>query len=234
MNMHITGAKLVNMMDVTLLSSQTTYEDIKKLCDLAKKYHFGAVCVNPGYARKASDALKGTTIKVCVVIGFPFGAYTSESKAFEAKEAIQNGASEIDMVMNVGGFLSNDFELVERDLESAIAAGNETRKETITKVIIEVGLLNREQKIKACQIVMAAGADFIKTCTGFAPGQATVADVKLMLKATENKIKVKASGKVGSYEVAVELIGAGASRFGLLPQQALDILRGYRKPERVT
>lgn len=234
MNMQITEAKLVKMMDVTLLSSQTTYEDIKELCDLAKRYHFGAVCVNPGYARMASDALKGTTIKVCVVIGFPFGAYTSESKAFEAKEAIQNGASEIDMVMNVGAFLSNDFELVERDLKTVIAAAKETRKETIIKVIIEVGLLNREQKIKACQIAMGAGAEFVKTCTGFAPGQATVDDVKLILKATENKMKVKASGKIGSYEVAVKLIEAGASRFGLLPQQALDILRGYRKHERIS
>ncbi len=232
--MHITKVKLVKMMDVTLLSSQTTYDDIEELCDLAKRYHFGAVCVNPGYARMASDALKGTTVKVCVVIGFPFGAYTSESKAFETKEAIQNGASEIDMVMNVGALLSNDFELVEKDLKTVITAAKETRRETITKVIIEAGLLNREQRIKACQIVMTAGADFIKTCTGFAPGQATVDDVKLILKAMENKMKVKASGKIGSYEVAVKLIEAGASRFGLLPQQALDILRGYRKFERVS
>ena len=233
MNIQITKAKLVNMMDVTLLSSQTTYENVRELCDLAKRYHFGAVCVNPGYAKMVSDSLKGTTIKVCIVIGFPLGAYTSESKAFEAKESIQNGASEIDMVMNVGAFLSNDFELVERDLKTVIAAAKKIRKETTIKVIIEVGLLDREQKIKACQIAMRSGADFIKTCTGFAPGQATADDVKLILKSTGNRIKVKASGKVGSYEVAVKLIEAGASRFGLLPQQALDILKGYKKYERV-
>lgn len=202
--------KLNKYIDHTLLKPDASQEQIETLIEEAKKYDFASVCVNPTWVNFAAQALKGTDVKVCTVIGFPLGANTPELKAFETSDAIQNGANEIDMVINIGALKSRNFDLVERDIRAVVEAA----KGTLVKVIIETCLLTDDEKVKACQIAQKAGADFVKTSTGFSTGGATVEDVALMRKTVGPDMGVKASGGARSYEDALAFIKAGATRIG--------------------
>lgn len=202
--------KLNKYIDHTLLKADASQEQIETLIEEAKKYDFASVCVNPTWVNFAAQALKGTDVKVCTVIGFPLGANTPELKAFETSDAIQNGANEIDMVINIGALKSRNFDLVERDIRAVVEAA----KGTLVKVIIETCLLTDDEKVKACQLAQKAGADFVKTSTGFSTGGATVADVALMRKTVGPDLGVKASGGARSYEDALAFIKAGATRIG--------------------
>ena len=202
--------KLNKYIDHTLLKPDASQEQIETLIEEAKKYDFASVCVNPTWVNFAAQALKATDVKVCTVIGFPLGANTPELKAFETSDAIQNGANEIDMVINIGALRSRNFDLVERDIRAVVEAA----KGTLVKVIIETCLLTDDEKVKACQIAQKAGADFVKTSTGFSTGGATVADVALMRKTVGPDMGVKASGGARSYEDALAFIKAGATRIG--------------------
>lgn len=202
--------KLNKYIDHTLLKPDASQEQIETLIEEAKKYDFASVCVNPTWVNFAAQALKATDVKVCTVIGFPLGANTPELKAFETSDAIQNGANEVDMVINIGALKSRNFDLVERDIRAVVEAA----KGTLVKVIIETCLLTDDEKVKACQIAQKAGADFVKTSTGFSTGGATVADVALMRKTIGPDMGVKASGGARSYEDALAFIKAGATRIG--------------------
>jgi deoxyribose-phosphate aldolase len=203
--------RLAGMIDHTLLKPDATRDQIKKLCYEAKKYGFASVCVNPSYVSLASELLKGTPVKVCTVIGFPLGATTPTTKAMETRDAIANGASEIDMVINVGALKSGDYDLVKKDIEAVVEAA---RGKALVKVILETALLTDEEKVKGCLLAKLAGADFVKTSTGFRPGGATVQDIMLMRKVVGEKMGVKASGGIRDYESTRKMIEAGANRIG--------------------
>lgn len=199
------------MIDHTLLKAETTKEQIKVLCEEAKEYGFASVCVNPTWVKYAAELLQGSDVKVCTVIGFPLGANTTETKAFETKNAIENGATEVDMVINIGALKDGDDELVERDIKAVVEAA---KGKALTKVIIETCLLTEEEKVRACELSVKAGADYVKTSTGFSTGGATVEDVALMRKTVGPNIGVKASGGVRNTEDAQKMIEAGATRIG--------------------
>lgn len=203
--------EIAGLIDHTLLKADTTKEQIKALCEEARQYQFASVCVNPTWVKYASELLRDSQVKVCTVIGFPLGANTPEVKAFETKNAIENGAHEVDMVINIGALKDKDDELVEGDIRSVIEAA---AGKAITKVIIETCLLTDEEKIRACEWAVKAGADFVKTSTGFSTGGATVTDVSLMRKTVGPEIGVKASGGVRTVKDAKAVIEAGASRIG--------------------
>ncbi|WP_342425266.1 deoxyribose-phosphate aldolase [Paenibacillus sp. FSL L8-0502] len=198
------------LIDHTLLRADATKDEITKLTAEAKKYQFASVCVNPAWVAYAAEQLAGTGVAICTVIGFPLGASTSATKAFETKDAISNGATEIDMVINIGALKARDVQLVEQDIRAVVeaAAG------TLVKVIIETCLLTDEEKVLACELSVKAGANFVKTSTGFSTGGATVEDVALMRKTVGPEIGVKASGGVRSLEDVQKLVEAGASRIG--------------------
>ena len=202
--------KLNKYIDHTLLKPDASQEQIETLIEEAKKYDFASVCVNPTWVSFAAQALKATDVKVCTVIGFPLGANTPELKAFETSDAIQNGANEVDMVINIGALKSRNFDLVERDIRAVVEAA----KGTLVKVIIETCLLTDDEKVRACQLAQKAGADFVKTSTGFSTGGATVEDIALMRKTVGPDMGVKASGGARSYEDALAFIKAGATRIG--------------------
>lgn len=197
--------------DHTVLKPQASLEDIRKVCDEAKKYRFASVCVNPSFIKFVSENLAGSGVNPCCVIGFPLGACTPEAKANEASDAALNGAKEIDMVINVGAIKSKDWHLVKRDVEGVV---NAARGRAIVKVILETCLLTDEEKVKACAVCKLAGAHFVKTSTGFSTGGATVEDVALMRETVGPEIGVKASGGVKTYADAVAMIKAGANRLG--------------------
>ncbi|CAM3700719.1 deoxyribose-phosphate aldolase [Cytobacillus oceanisediminis] len=202
---------VARMIDHTLLKADTTKDQIEKICAEAKEYNFASVCVNPTWVKLSSELLNGTEVKVCTVIGFPLGASTPETKAFETKSAIDNGATEVDMVINIGALKGGDNELVERDIRAVVDAA---KGKALTKVIIETCLLTEEEKVRACELSVKAGADFVKTSTGFSTGGATVEDIALMRKTVGPDIGVKASGGVRSAEDAQKMIEAGATRIG--------------------
>lgn len=202
---------LASMIDHTLLKPDATADQIKKLCEEAKQYKFASVCVNSSYVPLAYEMLRGSGVAVCTVIGFPLGAATTKSKVQETKESIENGATEVDMVVNIGALKSGDIVQVKRDIESVVIAAKGRAK---TKVIIETCLLTDEEKVKACAIAKAAGADFVKTSTGFSTGGATVEDIELMRKTVGPEMGVKASGGVRGYETAMAMVKAGANRLG--------------------
>jgi deoxyribose-phosphate aldolase len=207
-----TDGQLGHMIDHTLLKPDATQDQIAQLCFEARKYTFASVCVNPSYVRLCADLLKGSPVVVCSVIGFPLGATPTEVKVYEAQQAIRDGAREIDMVINVGAVKSRDYELAERDIASvarACHAGN-----ALLKVIIEAALLTDEEKVIACQLAKVAGADYVKTSTGFGPGGATAGDVALMRRVVGPTIGVKAAGGIRTLADAQEMIAAGASRLG--------------------
>ncbi|MCS0786665.1 deoxyribose-phosphate aldolase [Cytobacillus pseudoceanisediminis] len=202
---------VAKMIDHTLLKADATKDQIEKICAEAKEYNFASVCVNPAWVKLSSDLLNGTEVKVCTVIGFPLGASTPETKAFETKNAIENGATEVDMVINIGALKGGDNELVERDIRAVVDAA---KGKALTKVIIETCLLTEEEKVRACELSVKAGADFVKTSTGFSTGGATSEDIALMRKTVGPEIGVKASGGVRSAEDAQKMIDAGATRIG--------------------
>lgn len=197
--------------DHTLLKPEATESQIQALCEEAAANHFMSVCVNPGWVKKASAFLSESDVKVCTVIGFPLGANTPGLKAYEARDAIQNGAEEVDMVINIGALKSGDLETVERDIVGVVEAAQE---KALTKVIIETSLLNEDEKITACEIAKRAGAEFVKTSTGFSTGGATIEDVTLMRATVGPEMGVKASGGVKTKEDAKAFIQAGATRLG--------------------
>jgi deoxyribose-phosphate aldolase len=199
------------LIDHTVLKADTNKQTIENLCNEAKEYNFASVCVNPTWVKTASEILKNTDVLVCTVIGFPLGASTSDTKAFETQNAIENGAQEIDMVMNVGALKGGDNDLVEKDIKSVVDA---SKGKAIVKVIIETSLLTDEEKRRACELSVKAGADFVKTSTGFSTGGATVEDIKLMRSVVGPNIGVKASGGVRDLLDANKMVEAGATRIG--------------------
>ena len=204
--------KLEKYIDHTILKPEATVEGVKKICKEAIEYGFASVCINPFYTKLVSEELKGTDIKTCVVIGFPLGANTKEVKAFEANQAIELGAEEVDMVINVGALKDKNYEVVREDIEAVVKV---VARRALVKVIIETCLLTDEEKIKACEISKAAEVDFVKTSTCFSTAGATSHDVALMRKTVGEKIGVKASGGIRDYAKAVEMVKAGASRLGV-------------------
>ena len=198
--------------DHTLLKPDATQDQIAQLCYEARKYNFATVCVNPTHVKLCAQLLKDSPVKVCTVIGFPLGATAPEVKAYETQQAINDGASEIDMVINVGALKSHDYDLVERDIASVVRTAHANN--AIVKVIIEAALLDDREKIIACELSRQAEADFVKTSTGFGPGGATAEDVMLMRKVVGPDIGVKAAGGVKNYGDAQRMIAAGATRIG--------------------
>ncbi|WP_311431525.1 deoxyribose-phosphate aldolase [Facklamia hominis] len=196
--------------DHTLLKAQATRSEIERLCQEAKKYQFMSVCVNPYWVAYANELLHDTSVKVCTVIGFPLGANTSSVKAFEAKEAVKSGADEVDMVINVGLVKDGLWDQVQADIKAVVDAA----KPALVKVIIETCLLEHDEIVNSCQAAQQAGADFVKTSTGFSTGGATVDDVALMRQTVGPDMGVKASGGIHTFEEAQALIEAGASRLG--------------------
>ena len=198
------------LIDHTILKPDATIDDIRRLCIEAKEYNFYSVCVNSAYVNVAYNFLLHSNVKVCSVVGFPLGAMIKEAKAYEAKFAVDSGAEEIDMVMNIGLLKSNKIDLFERDIKKV----REACKASVLKVIIETCLLTDKDKILACQIAKEYGADFVKTSTGFSTGGATEHDIELMRKTVGDKMGVKASGGIKTYEDAIKMINAGANRLG--------------------
>lgn len=203
---------LAKMIDHTLLKPNATPDQIAQLCFEARKYGFASVCINPAWVKLSAQLLEGSPVKVCTVIGFPLGASAPEVKVFECQNAIEHGATEIDMVLNIGALKARDLDLVARDIRDVVAAAHARR--AIVKVIIEAALLTDEEKTIACLLSKEAGADFVKTSTGFASGGATVHDVALMRRAVGPDMGVKAAGGVRTYADAESMIKAGATRIG--------------------
>ncbi len=207
-----TDGSIAHMIDHTVLKPDATQDQIAQLCYEARKHSFASVCVNPANVKMCSELLQGSDVPVCTVVGFPLGATPTEVKVFEAQQAIREGAAEVDMVINVGALKSRDYERVERDIASVALtchAGN-----AILKVIIEAALLTDEEKVVACQLAKVAGADFVKTSTGFGPGGATAEDVALMRRVVGPAMGVKAAGGIRTYEDAQKMVAAGATRIG--------------------
>ncbi|MDD8019331.1 MAG: deoxyribose-phosphate aldolase [Bacteroidota bacterium] len=200
------------MIDHTLLKPEASVSQIQQLCAEAKKFQFASVCINPSYVPLCAKLLQGTNVKVCTVIGFPLGATTSETKAAETEEAIRQGATEVDMVINVGRLKSKDHEYVEKDIFSVVQTAK--KHNVLSKVIIETGLLTDEEKVIACMLAKRAGADFVKTSTGFSKGGATAGDIALMRYVVGSVMGVKASGGVRTREDALKLVKSGADRIG--------------------
>lgn len=211
--MEITKKNVAGIIDHTMLKQDASAEQIKKLCDEAKEYGFASVCVNPSRVSQAVEALAGSPVKVATVIGFPLGATSMESKAYETGIAIEDGADEVDMVINVGRIKDGDWDYVRHDIKAVVAKASLTN--TLVKVIIETCLLTDEEKVKACEAAKAAGADFVKTSTGFSTAGATPDDVALMRKTVGPKMGVKAAGGIHNADEAIACIEAGANRLGV-------------------
>jgi len=209
----LTPDQVVKLIDHTVLKPEATEEDIEKLCKEAAEYKFYSVCVNPSWVPKAKQLLRGTSVKICAVAGFPLGAQSPQIKALEARRALREGASEIDMVINIGALKSKDDQLVARDIRGVVEECKEAR--AVSKVILETALLNDEEKVRGCLLAMKAGADFVKTSTGFSKSGATVEDVALMARTVApRRLGVKASGGVRTYADVVKMVQAGATRVG--------------------
>ncbi|CCJ33350.1 MULTISPECIES: deoxyribose-phosphate aldolase [Caloramator] len=207
----ITKEYVASIIDHTILKAETTPDDIKKICNEAKENSFASVCVNPCYVKLVADELKGSNVKVCTVIGFPLGATTKEVKAYETEKAIEDGANEVDMVINIGMLKAGNYDYVKEDIKAVVDAA---KGKALVKVIIETCLLTDDEKIMACKLAKEAGADFVKTSTGFSKWGAKAEDVKLMRDTVGPEMGVKASGGVHSFEDAVKMIEAGANRIG--------------------
>ncbi len=215
LGMHATGGAaggVSSMIDHTLLKPDATRADIEKLCREAREFHFATVCVNPAWVATAAPLLRGSGVGVCSVVGFPLGATTADVKNYETRRAIFDGATEIDMVINIGALKSGDLRTVERDIDAVVDACRQCG--ALSKVIIEAALLTDEEKITACTLSKAAGADFVKTSTGFASGGATAADVALMRRIVGAEMGVKAAGGVRDLEGLKAMVAAGATRVG--------------------
>ncbi len=210
MNMEISKEKIASMIDHTILKSNATKEEIENLCQEAKKYTFASVCVNPCYVQLVADKLKDTKVKVCTVIGFPLGANTTAVKEYEAKKAVEEGAHEVDMVINVGALKDCDYEYIENDIRTVV----QSSYPAVTKVIIETCYLTDEEKEIACRLSKKAGAHFVKTSTGFGTGGATTHDIALMRRTVGDGMQIKASGGIRTSSDALSMIEAGADRLG--------------------
>ena len=210
----ITKKELAKYIDHTLLKPSATFKDIEKLCNEAKEYGFYSVCVNPFYVKYAVSKLTGSDVNVAVTIGFPLGATTTATKVFEATEAVKAGAKEVDMVINVGLLKSGEYYAVQEDIAQVVDSVKKVDTEAKVKVIIETCFLNENEKVSACNLAKAAGADFVKTSTGFGSGGATVEDVSLMRKLVGDSMGVKASGGIRDFKTAMAMIKAGATRIG--------------------
>lgn len=202
---------LAKMIDHTILKPEATTEQVSEICKEALENKFASVCINPGNVKLVAELLKGSDVKVCTVVGFPLGATTTEVKVFETKDAIKNGAEEIDMVINIGRLKDKDYDFVKNDIKAVVEA---SEGKAITKVIIESCLLTDDEKIKVCTLSKEVGADFVKTSTGFSKSGATAEDIKLMRETVGPELGVKASGGVRTYKDAVAMVEAGASRIG--------------------
>ena len=219
-----TPADMAKYIDHTYLKPEASVNEIRKICDEAKKYHCASVCVNPSYIQYVAQQLEGSGVTPCCVIAFPFGTSTPEAKAFEASDAASKGAREIDMVINVGAIKSGDWLLVKRDIEGVVNAVKGR-----AKVIIEACLLTDEEKVKACTVAKLAGAAFVKTSTGYSTGGATVEDVRLMRETVGPEMGVKASGGVRTYDDAIAMLKAGANRLGC--SSTMKIVSGVKEDE---
>ena len=221
-----TPADMAKYIDHTYLKPEASVNEIRKICDEAKKYHCASVCVNPSYIQYVAQQLEGSGVTPCCVIAFPFGTSTPEAKAFEASDAASKGAREIDMVINVGAIKSGDWLLVKRDIEGVV---NAVKGRAKVKVIIEACLLTDEEKVKACTVAKLAGAAFVKTSTGYSTGGATVEDVRLMRETVGPEMGVKASGGVRTYDDAIAMLKAGANRLGC--SSTMKIVSGVKEDE---
>jgi deoxyribose-phosphate aldolase len=208
----LSDISLARMIDHTMLKPEATPQEITTLCEEAKKYHFASVCINPSYVPLCSKLLAGSDVKVCTVIGFPLGATSTAAKRAEAEDVLNEGAQEIDMVINIGKLKSGDYQYVFNDINQVVLAAK--RKNAVAKVIIETALLTDEEKVKACLISKEAKADFVKTSTGFSKGGATAGDIALMRYVVGSSVGVKASGGVRTLEDAETMIKSGADRIG--------------------
>ncbi|KPK94500.1 MAG: deoxyribose-phosphate aldolase [Anaerolineae bacterium SM23_ 63] len=222
-----TDSAVAPMIDHTLLKPEATQDEIAQLCYEARKYQFASVCVNPTNVKLCAQLLEGSGVPVCTVVGFPLGATPTDVKVFETQQAVREGASEVDMVINVGALKSRDYELVERDIASIARVCHADN--AILKVIIEAALLTDEEKVVACQLAKVAGAEFVKTSTGFGPGGATAEDVALMRRVVGPAMGVKAAGGIRTFEDAQKMIAAGASRLGA--SASVKIMQGAESPE---
>ena len=202
---------LASYMDHTILKPEATKEEVKKLCEEAKQYGFASVCVNSYYVPFVKQQLAGSEVATCCVVGFPLGAMSTKAKAYETKVSVEDGATEVDMVINIGALKDQEYQLVKEDIEAVVAA---TKGNALVKVIIETCLLTQEEIKIACQLAVEAKADFVKTSTGFSTGGAKKEDVALMKETVGTKAKVKASGGIRNKETAMEMIAAGADRIG--------------------
>lgn len=212
---------LAGYIDHTVLKADTTEDTVKKICDEAREYKFKSVCVNSYYTKFVKEQLEGSGVLVCTVVGFPLGAMETVSKAFETKRAVELGADEIDMVINIGALKDKKYDLVKEDIKAVVDAAGD---KAIVKVIIEACLLTDEEKVKACELSVEAGAHFVKTSTGFSTGGATKEDIALMRKTVGPDVGVKASGGVRTTETAVLMIENGASRIGA--SASINIVKG--------
>jgi deoxyribose-phosphate aldolase len=203
---------LASMIDHTLLKPEATEPQIRQLCDEAKRYGFASVCVNPTFVKLCAGLLKASSVRVCTVVGFPLGATLPQVKAFETQQAVSDGATEIDMVINIGALKDKDDELVGSDMAAVVHVAHAAG--ALVKVIIEAALLTDDEKVHACQLAQKAGAEFVKTSTGFGPGGATVHDVVLMRQTVGSGVGVKAAGGIRTLQDALAMIGAGANRLG--------------------
>jgi deoxyribose-phosphate aldolase len=215
------------MIDHTLLKPDATPDQIAQLCYEARKYEFASVCINPTHVKMCADLLRGSPVKVCTVIGFPLGASSPRVKAFETETALREGATEIDMVINIGALKARDYELVAKDINGVVRMAHSAR--ALVKVIIETALLTDEEKVAACLLSKEAGADFVKTSTGFSGGGATTEDVALMRRVVGPEMGVKASGGVKTYEDARRMVEAGATRIGA--SAGVKIVQGEKMAE---
>ena len=217
---------IATYIDHTLLKANATEAQIRKLCEEAAEYRFASVCVNTCYVPLAAELLKGSGVKTCCVVGFPLGAMSTAAKAFEAADAVENGAEEVDMVLNIGAAKFGDWDYVRNDIGQVVKA---VGGKALVKVIIETCLLSDDEKVLACGAAKEAGADFVKTSTGFSIGGATVEDIRLMREAVGSDMGVKASGGIKTYEDAVAMIEAGATRIGT--SSGIAIVEGAGKAE---
>lgn len=212
---------MAQYIDHTILNADATEAELAKICQEAAEYNFKTVCIQPYWIPFVKEELSGTEVGITTVIGFPLGANATETKVFEAKQALKDGATEVDMVINIGALKSEDYDTVLKDIKAVVDA---VAGDAIVKVIIETALLTKEEKIKASELSKKAGADFVKTSTGFSTGGATVEDIKLMRATVGPDLGVKASGGVRSYEDAVAMIEAGATRIGA--SSGISIVKG--------
>lgn len=204
-------SELAKIIDHTILKPEATKEQVEKICKEALEYNFASVCINPANVKLASGILKNSDVKVCTVIGFPLGANTTRVKVFETKDAIENGATEVDMVINIGKLKEKDYDYVKKDIEAVV---NEAKGKALTKVIIETCLLTDDEKVMACKLAKEAKADFVKTSTGFSTGGAVPSDLKLMRETVGENMGVKASGGIRTLKDALEAVKSGANRIG--------------------